>query len=83
MTRSLYKGPFIDPIVHSQLGEEVMLVFMRSTTILPVFVGKIIMVHNGLDFYPVQINEKMVGKKVGEFVGTKKKVIFRKKKRKK
>ncbi|MGX7585956.1 30S ribosomal protein S19 [Candidatus Vidania fulgoroideorum] len=39
----------------------------RSSVILPRFVGLTILVHNGIRFIPVYINDLMVGHKLGEF----------------
>lgn len=42
----------------------------RRSTIIPLFVGLTILVHNGKKFIPVSIEERMVGKKLGEFAPT-------------
>lgn len=49
----------------------------RSCTILPSFVGKKFMVHNGKSYIPVTVAEEMVGRKLGEFAATKKPAIFK------
>lgn len=55
----------------------------RSSTVCSDFVGLRLRVHNGRDFYPVQISEGMLGHKLGEFVPTRVKYEFKKKKKKK
>ena len=44
----------------------------RATTIVPEMIGAVIGVHNGRMFIPVQVAEKMVGHKLGEFALTRK-----------
>ena len=53
----------------------------RSSVIVPSLVGKTIKVHNGKNFLKVLINERMVGKKLGEFSPTRKKFSFKKNKK--
>ena len=76
MSRSLKKGPFIDPKLAkkvSALGNEdrtIIKTWARSSTISPDFVGKTIAVHNGRLHVPILISENMVGHKLGEFAPT-------------
>ena len=78
MSRSLKKGPFIDPKLAKKvdaLGKEdrtVIKTWARSSTIQPEFVGRTIAVHNGKVHVPVFITENMVGHKLGEFSPTRK-----------
>ena len=78
MSRSLIKGPFIDPKLSKKveaLGKEdrtVIKTWARSSTIPPEFVGRTIAVHNGKVHVPVFITENMVGHKLGEFSPTRK-----------
>lgn len=78
MSRSLKKGPFIDPKLAkkvSALGTDdrtVIKTWARSSSIPPEFVGKTIAVHNGKTHTPVFITENMVGHKLGEFAPTRK-----------
>ncbi len=46
----------------------------RDMIILPEMVGRTIFVHNGKDFVPVRITEKMIGHYLGEFAITNKPV---------
>ena len=55
----------------------------RSLKILPAFLNKTFEVHNGITYTSVKINENMIGYKFGEFAITRKKHIFKKKKKKK
>jgi small subunit ribosomal protein S19 len=75
--RSVWKGPFVEPklldkVDKAMLGGKytVIKTWSRRSTILPNFVGLTFSVHNGKKFIPVLVNEKMVGKKLGEFSPT-------------
>ena len=77
MTRSIWKGPFVDNNLIkkaeklSQSGrKEVLKTWSRRSTILPQFVGLTFGVYNGQKFVPVTVNEQMVGHKLGEFAPT-------------
>lgn len=78
MSRSLKKGPFIDPKLAKKvaaLGSEdrtIIKTWARSSTVTPDFVGRTIAVHNGKVHVPVFITENMVGHKLGEFSPTRK-----------
>jgi len=78
MSRSLKKGPFIDPKLEkkvAKLGNEdrtIIKTWARASTITPEFVGKTIAVHNGRVHVPVFVTENMVGHKLGEFSPTRK-----------
>ena len=76
MSRSLKKGPFIDPKLAKKVaavGPEdrtIVKTWARASTISPDFVGKTIAVHNGRVHVPVFVTENMVGHKLGEFSPT-------------
>ena len=78
MSRSLKKGPFIDPKLAKKvaaLGNEdrtIIKTWARSSVIAPDFVGKTFAVHNGKVHVPVFVTENMVGHKLGEFSPTRK-----------
>lgn len=78
MSRSLKKGPFVDPKLKTKveaLGSSdrtIIKTWARSSTIPPEFVGRTIAVHNGKVHVPVFITENMVGHKLGEFAPTRK-----------
>ena len=74
MSRSLKKGPFVDPKLMKKIedmnasSEKRMLrTWSRSSTIFPEMVGHTIAVHDGRKHVPVFISESMVGHKLGEF----------------
>jgi small subunit ribosomal protein S19 len=78
MSRSLKKGPFIDPKLAKKVAalanddRSVIKTWARSSTISPDFVGKTFAVHNGKVHVPVFVTENMVGHKLGEFSPTRK-----------
>ncbi len=78
MSRSLKKGPFIDPKLAKKVAalssedRTIIKTWARASTISPDFVGKTIAVHNGKVHVPVFITENMVGHKLGEFSPTRK-----------
>lgn len=77
MTRSLKKGPFVEPKLFEKVKKlaetnvrTVIKTWARRCTIPPEFVGFTFAVHNGNKFIPVYITENMVGHKLGEFAPT-------------
>lgn len=48
---------------------------LRSMIVLPFMVGKTILIHDGKGFQPVGIIEEMIGRRLGEFVLTRKRVM--------
>jgi small subunit ribosomal protein S19 len=78
MSRSLKKGPFIDPklwekVQKNKPGSRVEIkTWSRDSTIFPEMVGMMFAVHNGRTFITVSVTENMVGHKLGEFSPTRK-----------
>ncbi len=78
MSRSLKKGPFVDPKLLKKLAalkpgdRTVIRTWSRDSTITPEMVGFTIAVHNGKNHISVSIVEDMVGHKLGEFAPTRK-----------
>ena len=77
MTRSVWKGPFVDGYLLKKADaargsgrSEVIKTWSRRSTITPDFVGHTLAVHNGNKFIPVYVTEFMVGHKLGEFAPT-------------
>ena len=77
MSRSIKKGPFVQPKLLKRIQEmndkgekKVLKTWSRSSTIFPDFVGHTIAVHDGRKHVPVYITEDMVGLKLGEFAPT-------------
>ena len=76
MSRSLKKGPYVDPRVlkkleGKKLGDRTVIkTWSRACVISPEMVGFTFGVHNGKDFIPVFTTEEMVGHRLGEFSPT-------------
>ena len=77
MARSIKKGPFCDLHLLNKVEKQnkknekkVIQTWSRRSTILPLFKGHTIAVHNGKEHVPVYITEDMVGHKLGEFAPT-------------
>jgi len=77
MSRSLKKGPFVDPSVTKKIAKQKpqdgpIKTWARRSDIAPEMVGYTFLVHNGKDFISVVITEDMIGHKLGEFSSTRK-----------
>src|SRR3954462_1756696 len=77
MTRSVWKGPFVDGYLLKKAEmsqgsgrKEIIKTWSRRSTILPQFVGLTFGVHNGNKFIPVLVTDQMIGHKLGEFAPT-------------
>ncbi|WP_194097926.1 30S ribosomal protein S19 [Marivivens aquimaris] len=77
MTRSVWKGPFVDAYVLKKAEaareasrNEVIKIWSRRSTILPQFVGLTFGVYNGQKHIPVLVTEDMIGQKFGEYSPT-------------
>ena len=77
MSRSLKKGPFIDPKLLKRIeamnmrGEKkVLRTWSRASTIFPQMVGHTIAVHDARRHVPIYVTENMVGHRLGEFAPT-------------
>ena len=78
MSRSLKKGPYVNPRILNKIKDlksgdsTVIKVWDRSCTVTPEMVGFTFGVHNGKQHVPISIVENMVGHKFGEFAPTRK-----------
>lgn len=78
MSRSIKKGPFVDPNLLKKISKVkpddgvVIKTWSRDSEISPEMVGFVFAVHNGKSFIEVRINEDMVGHRLGEFSPTRK-----------
>jgi small subunit ribosomal protein S19 len=77
MTRSVWKGPFVDDHLAKKVEDQnkkntqrVIKTWSRRSTVVPEMVGHTLAVHNGRKFIPVYVTENMVGHKLGEFALT-------------
>ena len=77
MSRSVWKGPFVDPSLlkkveklKGQSNTTPIKTWSRKSTIIPDFVGYSFLIYNGKKFIPIKVSEEMVGHKLGEFSPT-------------
>jgi len=84
MKRSKWKGPFIKPANLKKISEGKSKTngrtVKRVSEIMPNHIGLSLLVHNGKDSNEVKVTEEMLGHKFGEFVFTRSKFSFKKKK---
>jgi len=73
MSRSLKKGPYVDPKLLQKIskvkpdGKTIIKTWSRDSEVAPEMVGFTFGIHNGKDFIEVTIKEEMVGHRLGEF----------------
>jgi small subunit ribosomal protein S19 len=78
MTRSLKKGPYVDPRLLKKIegkkpsDTKLIKTWSRASQISPDMVGFTFGVHNGREHLPVLVTEEMVGHRLGEFSLTRK-----------
>jgi small subunit ribosomal protein S19 len=94
MSRSLWKGPYIDKTLLQDLSSKLnstdkkntnfvqLETQSRQSTIIPKFTGVLVKVHNGRKFISLRVTSEMVGYKFGEFVPTRQKFFYKKTKNK-
>ena len=77
MSRSIKKGPFIEPRLLGRIEEmnkrnerKVIKTWSRASVIFPSFIGHTVAVYNGRKHVPVYVTENMVGHRLGEFAIT-------------
>ena len=77
MSRSVKKGPFVQPRLLARVQEmnkrserKVLKTWSRASVIFPDFIGHTIAVYNGKKHVPVYVTENMVGHRLGEFALT-------------
>ena len=77
MSRSLKKGPFIDPKLLKKIeamnqrgDKKVIRTWSRASVIFPQMVGHTIAIHDGRRHVPIYVTENMVGHRLGEFAPT-------------
>jgi small subunit ribosomal protein S19 len=77
MSRSIKKGPFVEPklmkrveAINKSGQKAVIKTWSRASTVVPEMVGQTIAVHDGRRHVPIFITENMVGHRLGEFAPT-------------
>jgi small subunit ribosomal protein S19 len=77
MSRSLKKGPFIEPkllkkieLMNARGEKKVVRTWSRESVFFPQMLGHTIAVHDGRRHVPIYVTENMVGHRLGEFAPT-------------
>jgi small subunit ribosomal protein S19 len=77
MSRSLKKGPYVNPKLLKKVEEmnrsgqkRVLRTWSRASVIFPQMVGHTIAVHHCRRHVPIYVTENMVGHRLGEFAPT-------------
>lgn len=91
MSRSKWKGPFVDfqhlnnnlILIKQQENSKTNIKISRSSDIIPSFLGLTFNIYNGKSYNEITVNEDMIGHKFGEFSFTRSKFVFKKKNKKK
>lgn len=84
LKRSTWKGPFIDESLFNEVrinNKKIFKTTSRNSVILPFLIGRTAQIHNGKFFIPIFIREEMIGYKFGEFIPTRLRHIYKKKKK--
>lgn len=83
MSRSSYKF-FWQPLElirwKNKKKRKTVRIYKKNTTITPKLVGSSILVYNGHQWIKLNIEESMVGFKLGEFISTRKRPVWKDKK---
>jgi small subunit ribosomal protein S19 len=88
MSRAKWKGPYIQTNLLSETfkikfsSQNELHTNSRKSKIIPQFLNMNFHVHNGKIFSKIKITDEMIGYKFGEFVPTRKKFSYKKKKKK-
>lgn len=88
MTRSNWKGPYVglkNRISNNKKNytNNELKIINRNIEITPIFINQSFKVYNGKNYFEVIVTDEMIGHKFGEFVFTRAKFLFKKKKSKK
>lgn len=78
MSRAKWKNPFIKKLTNNK---NKILAIEKNYEITPHIVGKTFKTYNGKIFLKLTITDEMIGHKIGEFVPTRAKFIFKKKRK--
>lgn len=85
MVRSIWKGPYVHPEVINKVKflRKTKPIYTRSrnSTILFSFVDRLFYIYNGKAYYKLYVSKDQVGFKLGSFSHSKKRCIYRTKKK--
>jgi small subunit ribosomal protein S19 len=75
MSRSKWKGPFMDKSILSTNNIKNFKTYSRASIIPKFLIGQTILIYNGKEFKKILINRERVGYKFGDFSPTRKNKI--------
>ena len=82
MSRSIWKGPYVDSLIIQKLKKTKPIYSKtRNSTIVSSFLDRIFYVYNGKIFLKILITIDKLGLKLGSFCYTKKRCVYRNKKK--
>ena len=87
MNRVKWKGPYIENGLLKRVKNSNHVfkynikTISKNSIILPKFIGFTLYVYNGKTFVAIKIIDEMVGRKLGEFISTRKQFFYKKKKK--
>ncbi len=70
MSRSIWKGPFLDSSFFKNTLPPSIKIWSRGSSIPAFLIGQTVLVHNGKEFKTLGITREKVGFKFGEFIVT-------------
>lgn len=82
MSRNIQKGPFFQKnfILNKEVSKPIY-INQKNYNILPEYENYIFFIYNGKNYFKLKIKKKMIGYKFGEFINTRKRHIYKKKKK--
>ena len=83
MNRSTWKNPYINFVEQKKKKQNNHIIASRNSQIVPKFLGLTFKVYNGKSYKEITVSEEMINHKFGEFIFTRAKFSFKKKKLKK
>jgi small subunit ribosomal protein S19 len=82
MSRSKWKGPFINIKFASLTKKNNVTIVNKNSRIVPEHIGQTVQTHNGKSYSEFIVTKEMLGHIFGEFISTRAKFTFKKKKKK-
>lgn len=87
MVRSIWKGPFVEKktleVLNKLKKTRSIYTMDRKSNIVSSFIDRTFYIHNGHRYYRLQVNKEHLGFKLGNFSFTKKRCVYRNKKKSK
>lgn len=80
MSRSIWKFIYINKKNIINNDKKIVTIYSRSNIITQEYIGYTVKIYNGIRFYDINVVDKMVGHKFGEFSPTRKYPKHKKKK---